>query len=124
MAQQDMKDALKASLEGEMNAVTERLAKAEAFFAAREPIDAPAPAAQRVRSATPREKVIRDGFTMPANDYNLIRQIQATCLEVGLSVTKSEVLRAGLHMLQHMPPADLKQVFMALEKVKAGRPAT
>ena len=69
------------------------------------------------------EKVIRDGFTMPADDYALIAQLQATGLESGLAVSKSEVLRAGLHALKALSAADLRQVFAALEKVKPGRPA-
>jgi hypothetical protein len=70
-----------------------------------------------------REKVIRDGFTMPASDYGLIAQVQATSLQAGLSVTKSEVLRAGFHALSQMSLPELKQVLSVLKKVKAGRPA-
>ena len=65
---------------------------------------------------------MRDGFTMPAEDYALIAQLQATGLEAGLAVSKSAVLRAGLHALQALSPDDLRQVFAALEKVKPGRP--
>lgn len=69
------------------------------------------------------EKVIRDGFTMPPADYALIAQIQERSLEGGLAVAKSEVLRAGLHVLHRMPMSELKEVFLALEKIKTGRPA-
>jgi len=47
---------------------------------------------------------MRDGFTMPADDYALIAQLQATGLEAGLAVSKSAVLRAGLHALKAMSP--------------------
>jgi len=66
---------------------------------------------------------MRDGFTMPAEDYALIAQLQATGVQAGVVVSKSAVLRAGLHALKAMSPADLCQVFAALEKVKPGRPA-
>lgn len=96
----------------------ERLAKADAYFHTQEAhtgrVDSPSAAA---------EKVIRDGFTMPADDYALIAQLQATSLEAGLAVSKSAVLRAGLHALKAMSPEDLCQVLAALEKVKPGRPA-
>src|SRR5712691_1641657 len=118
MAQQDMKAALTASLHAEHQAVQERLAKADAYFQTQEAhtghAAAPAPAP---------EKVMRDGFTMPAEDYALIAQLQATGVQAGVVVSKSAVLRAGLHALKAMSPADLCQVFAALEKVKPGRPA-
>jgi hypothetical protein len=98
--------------------VQERLAKADAYFQTQEAHAGPA--------ATPPPapaKVIRDGFTMPADDYALIAQLQATGLESGLAVSKSAVLRAGLHALKAMSPEDLRQVLAALEKVKPGRPA-
>ena len=50
---------------------------------------------------------MRDGFTMPADDYALIAQLQATDLESGLAVSKSAVLRAGLHALRGYPETKL-----------------
>ena len=118
MVHRDMKAALTASLHAEHQAVQDRLAKADAYFQTQEahagPATAPSPAP---------EKVIRDGFTMPADDYALIAQLQTTGLEAGLAVSKSAVLRAGLHALKALSPDDLRQVFSALEKVKPGRPA-
>ena len=118
MAQQDMKAALTASLHAEHQAVQERLAKADAYFQTQE--------AHTGHAATPSPapaQVLRDGFTMPADDYALIAQLQATGVQAGVVVSKSAVLRAGLHALKAMSPADLRQVFVALEKVKPGRPA-
>src|SRR6266581_1865326 len=117
MAPKDLKAGLTASLQAEHQAVQARLAKADASFQTQEahpgPATAPSPAP---------EKVLRDGFTMPADDYALIAQLQATGLAAGLAVSKSAVLRAGLHALQAMSPDELRQVFAALEKVKPGRP--
>jgi len=97
--------------------VQARLAKADAYFQTQE-----AHAGQATAPSPAPEKVMRDGFTMPADDYALIAQLQATGLAAGLAVSKSEALRAGLHALQAMSPDDLHQVFAALEKVKPGRP--
>ena len=116
MAKRVMKEALGASLRAEHQATADRFARAEAYFDTRE--HRPAPAA----AVPAREKVIRDGFTMPAGDYALIAQVQAASLQTGLNVTKSEVLRAGLHALSQMSPEELQQLLMALEKVKTGRP--
>lgn len=109
MTKQTMKDALAASLRAEPPTVAERMARAEVYF------EPPAPPA--------RPKVIRDGFTMPARDYALITQVQATGLQAGVSATKSEVLRAGLQLLSQLPPADLARVLRGVEKVKPGRTA-
>ena len=46
-----------------------------------------------------------------------------TTVQAGVVVSKSAVLRAGLHALKAMSPDELRQVFAALEKVKPGRPA-
>jgi len=117
MVQKDMKAALTASLHAEHQAVQERLAKADAYFQTQE-----AHTGHAVTPSPATEKVMRDGFTMPADDYALIAQLQATGLAAGLAVSKSEVLRAGLHALKALSAADLRQVFAALEKVKPGRP--
>ena len=117
MAKQDLKAALGASLRAEHEAVQERFAKADAYFQGREQ------GASRAAEAPAREKVIRDGFTMPASDYALIAQVQATSLQAGRSVTKSEVLRAGLHALSTMSLTELQEVLSRVEKVKVGRQA-
>ena len=66
MAHKDLKAALTASLHAEHQAVQDRLAKADASFQTQEAHTGPA--------ATPSPapaKVLRDGFTMPADDYAL-----------------------------------------------------
>jgi len=113
-----MKAALTASLHAEHQAVQARLAKADAYFQTQE-----AHMGHAAASSPAPEKVMRDGFTMPADDYALIAQLQATSVQAGLAVTKSEVIRAGLHALKALSAADLRQVCAALAKVKPGRPA-
>ncbi|MCP4256212.1 MAG: hypothetical protein GY774_01640 [Planctomycetes bacterium] len=68
------------------------------------------------------KKVIRDSFTMPSEDYDLIATIKEKCLQAHIGVTKSEILRAGLHMLNRISIEELKHQFHSLEKVKTGRP--
>lgn len=67
-------------------------------------------------------KVVRDSFTMPQDEYQKIAQIKEACLEAGLQVKKSEVLRAGLKALTSMSPVQLKRALAGLEKIKTGRP--
>ena len=69
-------------------------------------------------------KVIRDSFTMPLADYQLIHALRQRCIELGASIKKSELLRAGLRMLQGLPSDHLKAVVKSVESVKTGRPPT
>jgi len=70
-----------------------------------------------------KEKVVRDSFTMPQDEYQKIAAIKESCLKAGLPVKKSEVLRAGLKALGKMNTAQLKRAISGLEKIKTGRPS-
>jgi hypothetical protein len=67
-------------------------------------------------------KVVRDSFTMPEGDYARIAELKRTCLAGGVSVKKSELLRAGLLALAALAPANLLAAIGTLENVKTGRP--
>ncbi|HXX82970.1 MAG TPA: hypothetical protein VEN29_03205 [Casimicrobiaceae bacterium] len=67
-------------------------------------------------------KVVRDSFTMPVADYDLIGILKQRCIGLGIAMKKSELLRAGLAALDRMPDQDLAQVAAAVESVKTGRP--
>jgi hypothetical protein len=114
MAKQTLKDALGADLLARPTTSDTRFTRAEAYFSS--PASEPPVSPERA-------KVVRDGFTMPASDYALIAQLQTTALQAGLSVTKSEVLRAGLQVLSQLTAVDLTQALRGLEKVKTGRAA-
>jgi hypothetical protein len=66
--------------------------------------------------------VVRDSFTMPVIDYGRIPALKARCIALGVAMKKSELLRAGLLTLEHLPDADLKRVIAMVENVKTGRP--
>ena len=65
-------------------------------------------------------KVVRDGFTMPKGDYDLLKSLKAQCLASGVDVKKSELLRAGVQALATLPAAELLKRMRALPAVKAG----
>jgi hypothetical protein len=67
------------------------------------------------------QKVIRDSFTIPENEYLLIAKLQERAMDIRLRVTKSELLRAGLQALEAMPNQDLRELLLGLEKLKPGR---
>ncbi len=66
-------------------------------------------------------RVVRDGFTMPQSDYDLLKALKAQCLDAGVAVKKSELLRAGVQALAAMPPSNLLDCMRALPAVKSGR---
>jgi hypothetical protein len=70
-----------------------------------------------------KEKVVRDSFTMPKSDYEKIAALKQKCLDVGVSVKKSEVLRAGLLLLEGATSKRLLAAISAVEAVKTGRPS-
>lgn len=67
-------------------------------------------------------KVIRDSFSFPVEDYRKISALKIACLAAGVHVKKSEILRAGLHLLTQLNPDELKQAVEQVEKVLTGRP--
>jgi hypothetical protein len=70
----------------------------------------------------PKMKVIRDSFTMPQKDYAKIGELKEVCLKADMHVKKSELLRAGLHVLGKLSTAQLKQTIAQMEQIKTGRP--
>jgi hypothetical protein len=70
------------------------------------------------------QKVIRDAFTMPAEDHELFTEIQRKCLSVGMATTKSEIVRAGLKHLASLDNDKLQEIIKAVPKIKTGRPVT
>ncbi len=69
-----------------------------------------------------KDKVVRDSFTMPKSDYEKIAALKQKCLAAGVSVKKSELLRAGLLMLESAAQKRLLAAVSAVEQVKTGRP--
>jgi hypothetical protein len=125
MARKSMKSALTASLQAEDQAVKSRFEKAESLLGDKFPSNSqPMPFTPEVEEQIPKERVIRDSFTLPSRDYELIAAIRQRCLSSALNVTKSEVIRAGLHALLEMPEEELVRIVNNLEKVKTGRPIT
>jgi hypothetical protein len=67
-------------------------------------------------------KVVRDSFTMPQADYELIDALKQKVLKAGLHVKKSELLRASLQTFSKLTGAQLKRAISGLEIIKTGRP--
>ena len=74
------------------------------------------------KSKIVKAKVIRDSFSFPEQDYLKISELKKTCLAEGIHVKKSEILRAGLHLLTQLNLDELKNAVDQVEKVQTGRP--
>lgn len=94
--------------------------KAEKAKVAAQP---PAKAAQAKAKLKPKKaKLVRDSFTMPENEYQVIGELKKACLGAGFSIKKSELLRIGVALLQKMTPVQIQESLSNLPALKAGRP--
>jgi hypothetical protein len=80
------------------------------------------PAKVTKKPAKPRPVLVRDSFTMPETDFALIAKLKSTALGARRAAKKSELLRAGLHILAGLDAESLVVVLDRLETVKTGRP--
>lgn len=80
------------------------------------------PVVQAKAAKSKASKVIRDSFTFPETDYRKISELKKACLGLGINAKKSEILRAGLHVLASLDKAKLKEAISRIEKIKTGRP--
>jgi hypothetical protein len=86
---------------------------------------APAPVAVVV-TPEPRhkakDKLVRDSFTMPRSDFELIALLKERALTFKRPTKKSELLRAGLQALAALNQKQLQTALDRLPLLKSGRP--
>ncbi len=85
------------------------------------PVVAEKPAIAEV-AKQPRVKLVRDSFTMPRDEFELIAKLKARAVDFKRPAKKSELLRAGLQVLAALPDKQLLDALEALRPLKAGRP--
>ncbi len=66
--------------------------------------------------------LVRDSFTMPAADFDLIAAMKMRALKLMRPTKKSELLRAGLHALAGLDDTRFQSILNALTPLKPGRP--
>lgn len=122
---QERTQALSRSLEAEAEAVekkdalalpSNRFDKAEEFFEGTNALVSSPPPPPETKS------LVRDSFTFPVEDHDLIQKIVNRCLRQGVSVNKSETLRAALRLLDQLSDLEVIEAFVGIEKIKTGRP--
>ena len=85
-------------------------------------VEAAAATPESARPAKPKQKLVRDSFTMPTLDFALIGQLKDRMVAFRRPAKKSELLRAGLHTLMALPDAKLAAALDQLAPLKPGRP--
>lgn len=81
-----------------------------------------AKAAPADKERKPKAKLVRDSFTMPQADFDLIATLKQRALVFQRPAKKSELLRAGLHALLALGDVELRAALDDLTPLKPGRP--
>lgn len=117
MAKKDFGAGIGKSIKAETQKIQDRFALAEQLLE-------PESVSKQSEPEKPKKqkRVIRDSFTLPIDDYELITTIRERCLDSRVTINKSEVIRAGLHALNEMSETELLAVVDSLTKIKTGRP--
>ncbi len=68
-------------------------------------------------------KLVRDSFTIPKTEYEVIDVLKQRTAKAGSQAKKSELLRAGIKVLAAMNDAALLAALKAVPSIKTGRPA-
>lgn len=68
-------------------------------------------------------KVIRDSFSIPKAELAQFNEMKKRAMGMGVSVKKSELIRAGLQALTSMSDAGFKKALASVPTIKTGRPA-
>lgn len=87
---------------------------------------APAPEAAPVVAAKPakvhKPKLVRDSFTIPKDEYQVIDALKQRALGLEQHVRKSELLRAGIRVLAALNDKAFLKAIDAIPTLKTGRP--
>lgn len=82
---------------------------------------APGKAKKSEKTSKPKKmKLLRDTFTMPENEYAQLTDLKKRCVQAGVQVKKSELLRAGLLGLLALPESAVIDAIAKLKKPEFG----
>ncbi len=70
-----------------------------------------------------KHKLVRDSFTIPKDEYQVLGELKARLTKLMQPAKKSELLRAGLKALASMSDAAIKKALQDVPAIKTGRPA-
>ena len=84
--------------------------------AAKPPAAAPAP------STKPKQKLVRDSFTIPKAEYAVLEALKVRAADLKRPTKKSELLRAGVAALNAMGDKAFLAALSTVPSLKTGRP--
>lgn len=67
-------------------------------------------------------KLVRDSFTIPKDEYQVIDNLKQRSAKLGHPMKKSELLRAGIKVLNGLGEAEFKAALADVPAIKTGRP--
>jgi hypothetical protein len=73
-------------------------------------------------SAEPKAKLIRDSFTIPKSEYVVLESLKTRAANLTRPVKKSELLRAGIAVLNAMTDKSFLAALNGVPSLKTGRP--
>jgi len=94
-------------------------AKAAAKPAAKAVATAAAPKVEKPK----KPKMVRDSFTIPKDEYEVLDILKLRAAKLGSPAKKTELIRAGMKAIAGMSDADLKAALASVPSLKTGRPA-
>ena len=92
------------------------------------PTPAPAKASAAVQPSAQKPakvhkpKLVRDSFTIPKDEYELLTALKRRALGLERHVRKSELLRAGIRLLHGLNDKALLKALQSVPQLKTGRP--
>ena len=91
--------------------------------------DAPAKAPRSITVANdaialpkPKQKLVRDTFTFPKTEYAVLRELKQRAAQLARPAKKSEILRAGLGVLNAMSDTAFMAALAAVPSLKSKSP--
>jgi NDP-sugar pyrophosphorylase family protein len=69
-----------------------------------------------------KDVLVRDSFTMPQSEYQVLSLVKKSCLQAGIEIKKSELLRIAVVQLAGLSVTKIATLQKALNKIQAGRP--
>jgi len=78
---------------------------------------------ERTQGKPRKMKLVRDSFTMPQDEYDLLAELKSRCLAAGVAAKKSEILRAAVVRFAEASDLQVRRMIQKLPPIKTGRPA-
>lgn len=80
------------------------------------------PIAVAGKAKVKKDVLVRDSFTMPQSEYQVLSLAKKACLQGGIEIKKSELLRIAVVQLAGLSVRKIAILQKGLNKIQAGRP--